>query len=694
LTTHAHNQQTNRLAGETSPYLLQHQHNPVDWYPWGEEALRRAKEEDRPILLSVGYSACHWCHVMERESFENEDIARIMNRLFVNVKVDREERPDIDHLYMSAVQMMAGQGGWPMTVFLTPDGKPFYGGTYYPPDDRYGRPGFPKVLEAVAEAWRSRRTEIEEQGDALVEQIRESSRAGGSESPVTEELFDTAVQRMMQNFDSRLGGFGGAPKFPQPMTLDFLLRYAKRTGSADALHMATFTLERMGQGGIYDHLGGGLHRYSTDAYWLAPHFEKMLYDNAQLVQTCLRAWQATGEPFFRKMAEETLDYVLREMTGSHGGFYSAQDADSEGEEGKFFVWDEDEVKEVLGPEDAAVFARVYDVTPRGNWEHKNILNLSAPVESLARSFGVDEAQFVERIAAMKAKLLARRETRVHPGTDEKVLTSWNGLMLAAMADAAALLERDDYLSAARRNAEFILGTLHADGRLLRTGKQVEDGFKVASIPGFLEDYAYFADGLLHLFEADFDPRWLETARALADTMLRLFLDENGDFYNTPTDGEALVDRPREITDNATPAGNSVAMDVLLRLAVLTGNEEYRAVAEKVIGKSTAMMARHPQAFGRLLSAADFLVGPARELVIVGDPASEEVRALLRVARAEFRPNLVIAAAAPGSPLSEMLPLFEGRAMLENRPTAYVCENYACRQPVTTPAALAEQLAGP
>ena len=711
---------TNRLANETSPYLLQHGHNPVDWYPWGQEALNRAREENRPILLSVGYSACHWCHVMERESFEDEQIAELMNRWYVCVKVDREERPDIDHIYMSAVQMMTGQGGWPMTVFLTPDGKPFYGGTYYPPEDRYGRPGFPRILHAVAEAWENRRSEIEEQGGAMVANMRQMSEVDLPESPVTPDLLDRAFQKLRAGWDMRLGGFGGAPKFPQPMILDFLLRYAHRTKRAEPRNMAIFTLEKMAQGGIYDQLGGGFHRYSTDEYWLVPHFEKMLYDNAQLAQSYLHAYQATGDAFYRRIAEETLDYVRREMTAPEGGFYSAQDADSEGVEGKFFVWSQAEVEEVLGAEDALLFSRFYDVTPRGNWEHANILNATAPEESFARSLKMEPEELATRLAEMRHRLFERREQRIKPHRDEKVLTAWNGLMVAAFADAAAILGRDDYRDTAVANAEFVLDNLYENGRLWRTGKAEEEkkrrrgdkergrggdaeetntqhrtpnaGFRVSPIPGFLEDYAYYADGLLRLYEATADWRWLDSAKELVDVMVELFADpEGGPFFSTPVDGEQLVERPRDLTDNATPAGNSVAVDVLLRLAVLTADQDYQRRAASILRQMNPLVAEHPSAFGRLLGAVDFYIGPVKELAVVGSMDDSATRALLAAARASYQPNMVVAVANPADTGHIELPLLQDRPMLDGKPTAYLCENYACQIPTTEPDQLAAQL---
>ncbi len=699
---------TNRLIGETSPYLLQHAHNPVDWYPWGEEALRRAKEENKPILLSVGYSACHWCHVMERESFENEEIAALMNAHFVNVKVDREERPDIDHIYMSAVQMLAGQGGWPMTVFLTPDGKPFYGGTYYPPEDRYGRPGFPRILQAVAEAWRERREQIEQQSEEILRHLKQMSALDLPAKAATQEIFDRAYQQLRMSFDRRLGGFGDAPKFPQPMILDFLLRYAVRTREREPLEMALFTLEKMAFGGIYDQLGGGFHRYSTDSYWLVPHFEKMLYDNAQLALTYLRAYQITGDAFYRRIVEETLDYVRREMTAPFGGFYSTQDADSEGEEGRFFVWTEEEIREILGSDDAALFCRYYDVTPRGNWEHKNILNVTAPPDAFARAVRMEPEAFLQRLEAMRRRLFEAREKRIKPGRDEKVLVSWNGLMLAAFADAGAVLRRADYLQTAVNNAEFVLREMYrAPGageaaRLMHTGKEVlveepmhpaqrAAAFRVAPIPGFLEDYAAYADGLLRLYEATFERRWLEAARALADAILERFSDPNGGFFSTAADAERLIERPKDIMDNATPSGNSVALEALLRLAILTGEERYRGPAVYALQQLGEMAAQHPQAFGRLLCALDLLVGPSQELAVVGAREDPGTQALLAVARESYYPNLLLALSDPSDPLPDDLPLLESRAMQDGRPTAYLCENYACQQPTSDPQTLLAQL---
>ena len=686
---------TNRLANETSPYLLQHAHNPVDWYPWGDEAFARARAEDKPILLSVGYSACHWCHVMERESFENDEIARLMNESFVNIKVDREERPDVDAVYMNAVQALTGHGGWPMTVFLTPDGRPFWGGTYFPPEDRQGMPGFKRVLTSLARAYREQRAQVHQQAAQITEHLRATDgvRAPGDLMP---ELLDHAARGLARNFDHQNGGFGGAPKFPPAMSLDFLLRHWQRTGDEHSLQMVEFTLAKMARGGIYDHLGGGFHRYAVDAIWLVPHFEKMLYDNALLARVYLHAYQATGKAFYRRVVEETLDYVLREMTDPAGGFYSTQDADSEGEEGKFFVWTPAEIKEVIGHEAARLFHAYYGVTEHGNFEHKNILNTPLDLETVATQLDVDPQTLRESLADSRRKLFEARERRVHPGRDEKVLTAWNGMMLRAMAEAAAVLEREDYADAAVRNAAFLTEALVRDGRALRSWKEGR-----AKIDGYLEDYALLVDGLLHVHELAFDAHWLETARDLADRLLDLFWDEEiQGFYDTARDGEQLVVRPRDVTDNATPSGNSVAVSVLLRLGVLLGREDYARRATIVLASLRDAMTRYPSAFGELLQALDFHLATPLEIAVVGQPAAPETRALLCEVYRRYLPNKVVAGlplrAAKGrapddTRLAALSPLMEGREMVNGRPTVYVCEHYACQAPTNDPAELARQL---
>jgi uncharacterized protein YyaL (SSP411 family) len=685
---------SNRLAQESSPYLLQHAHNPVDWYGWGEEAFARARAEDRPILLSVGYSACHWCHVMERESFENEAIAAQMNRDFVNVKVDREERPDVDAIYMSAVQMLTGQGGWPMTVFLTPDGTPFFGGTYFPPHDLYGRPGFPRVLEAVTTAWRQQRAEIETQGQELLQSLDRGNDLthGLPDSLLTPTVLENAYNALSGQFDRQYGGFGTAPKFPQPANLDFLLRFHARSRRQEPLAMVEKTLQRMALGGIYDQLGGGFHRYSTDQVWLAPHFEKMLYDNAQLAQTYARCYQATGKSFYRGVAEETLEYVLREMTGPEGGFYSAQDADSEGEEGKFFVWTPAEIKSVLGERDAAVFCAFYDVSPGGNWESKSILRVVMDAPEVASRFGITVKEAAEILDGGRVRLLQAREARVKPGLDDKVLTAWNGLMLAAFAECAAIFDRDDFRQAAIKNAEFLFANLTDadDGgrtRLLRTWRGGQ-----AKLNGYLEDYAFYADGLLHLYEATFDTHWLHIARDLVRTMIAHFWDDrDGGFYATSDDHERLIQRPKDWDDNATPSGNSVAVELLLKLAVITGEEDYRQRAARVLRKIGPVLEKHPYGFARMLGALDFYLSAPKEIALIGEADDPATQALARAVFAPYLPNRVLVQASRPDLAPTDIPLLIDRPLRDGKPTAYVCENYACKEPTTDPEALTRLL---
>ena len=679
----------NRLAGETSPYLLQHKDNPVDWYPWGEEALRRAREEDRPILLSVGYSACHWCHVMERESFEDEQTARVMNEHFVNIKVDREERPDIDSIYMSAVQALTRHGGWPMTVFMTPDGSPFYGGTYFPPVPRGGLPSFQQLLLTLADAYENRREEVLQSAGSVRDYLRSSTAASMPKAQAAgSALLDGAATSLLSEHDDRLGGFGGAPKFPQPMNLEVLLRHYHRTGDRGALAAVETTLRRMANGGIYDHLGGGFARYSVDAYWLVPHFEKMLYDNALLSRMYLEAHQATGDPFYRRVAEETLDYVLRDMTSPEGGFYSAEDADSEGEEGKFYVWTPREIEAVLDPDEANLALRYWDVTERGNFEGKNILNVPRPHEAVADEFGLTPEDLWDRIVGIREKLLAFRGERVRPGRDDKVLAAWNGLMLRSFALAARVTGREDYREAARKNAAFLLENMKTNGRLHRSHKDGRARFN-----GYLEDYAMVADGLVALYEATFEARWLAEADVLCDAMNELFWDEGERaFYDTPADHEELVTRPRDVYDNATPSGNSVAVDVLLRLALLLDRNDYRERAEEVLEEMGGWMERAPGAFGRLLAALDFSASGTREIAVIGDPEAADTKALLGVVYSRYLPNKVVAGRSEGDEESSgLIPLLAGRPMRDGRATAYVCEGYACQAPTTDPEELGRQL---
>jgi uncharacterized protein YyaL (SSP411 family) len=673
----------NRLAGETSPYLLQHAHNPVDWYPWGPEALERARAEDKPIFLSIGYSACHWCHVMERESFEDPRTAAVMNAAFVNIKVDREERPDLDGIYMQAVQSMTGSGGWPMTVFLMPDGTPFYGGTYFPPDDRPNMPSFTRVLGAIADAWQNRRDDVVKTGAQLREHLSQGTlktqpTAQGALEP---GMLDAAGRGLAAQHDADFGGFGGAPKFPQPMALEFLLRYAQRSGDAAAQEIAAHSLELMARGGIYDHLGGGFHRYSTDAEWLVPHFEKMLYDNAQLARVYLMAYQATGNAYFREVAEQVIDYVLRDMTDPSGGFYSTEDADSEGEEGAFYVWRPAELRDLLGDADAGLFGAFYDVKELGNFEGRaSILHMDHTPAELAPRLGVGEAELLRALDRGRRILFEVRSKRVRPARDEKVLAAWNGMLLRALAEAARVLGRVDFLEAAIKNADFLLTTMRRpDGAMYRTWKPGH----AARLNGYLEDQANVADGLVALYEATFDPRWLAAAASLADIILERFGDaENGGFFDTSSDHETLISRPKDIFDNATPSGNAVAADVLLRLGLLTGKDAYEHAARGVLNLLREPMSRYPLGFARALNALDFLLGKPKEVAVVGQPGATDTEAMLRVVFEPFSPNKVVAGAAHGNGVA--IPLLAGRELRDGKATAYVCEHYICQAPTTDP----------
>jgi uncharacterized protein YyaL (SSP411 family) len=685
----------NRLAHETSPYLLQHKDNPVDWHPWGPEALAKAKAEDKPIFLSIGYAACHWCHVMEHESFEDPATAKVMNDLFVNVKVDREERPDLDSIYMNAVVALTGQGGWPMSVFLTPEGEPFYGGTYFPPQPRQGMPAFSQVLLGVHDAWTKRRESIVNSAREIANHLRSALAAEtvGAELPTREDL-SAAVKALWSQFDWQHHGWGRAPKFPQPMVVEFLLRYHALTGEVTPLEMATKTLRAMARGGMYDQLGGGFHRYSVDAHWLVPHFEKMLYDNSQLARVYLHAWQLTRDPEFRRVAEEILDYVQREMTDASGGFYSTTDADSEGEEGKFFVWSEAEIDAALGAE-SEFLKNYYGVTAHGNFEGHNILFVA----------GEPDEATLARLKPLRQKLWELREGRVKPALDDKVLAGWNGLMLAAFAEAAVALDRADYRETARRNADFLLGTLRTEnGRLLRSWRRMppspsgrgaggEGGSEGgAKLNGYLEDYTHVAEGLLALYEATFDARYFSAARELMETALTHFADaQAGGFFDTSDDHEALVLRPKDTQDNATPSGNAMAATVLLKLALYTGEARYGEIGAESIRAVAPMLARYPTGFGQWLSALTFALGEAKEVALVGEPVQADTRALLDVVFGAYRPFKVVALKRPGE--ASPIPLMEGREQRDGQATAAVCVNFACQLPVTEAEALRKQLEG-
>jgi uncharacterized protein len=642
----------NQLANETSPYLLQHKDNPVDWHPWGDTALARAREEDRPILLSIGYSACHWCHVMERESFEDPETAGLMNELFVCIKLDREERPDLDSIYMEACQAMTGSGGWPLNAFLTPEQVPFYAGTYFPPQPRMGMPSWRQVLEAVAHAWQEKRDEIRAGGSRIAERLRGGAVLRPSAEPLQPAALDTAVEGLRSNYDAAHGGFGSAPKFPPASALEFLLRRGEK-------EMTAHTLRAMASGGMYDQVGGGFSRYSVDPYWLVPHFEKMLYDNALLARAYLHGWQMTGDELFRTVAVETLDWALREMRAPEGGFFSALDADSEGEEGRFYVWTVDELRAALeGDPDADEAIAWFGATDRGNFEGRNI-----PVRGPGRPDRLDE---------WRRRLYDVRAKRVRPGLDDKRLTSWNALMIAALAEAGAVLERRDYLDAAKRCGDFVLGSLRDDeGRLLRTWKDGE-----ARLNAYLEDHAYLLEALLTLYESSFEPRWFGEARRLADAMMERFADEeNGGFFETSSDHERLLARRKDLEDHPIPSGNASAAYGLLRLAALTGEHSYEERAVGVLRLLHELAPQHPQAFGHLLQALDFHHSPVKEVALVGD----DLLPLERVVRGEFRPHLVLAGGA-----ADGVPLLRDRPPVHGRAAAYVCERFACKAPVTEP----------
>jgi uncharacterized protein len=670
----------NRLADETSPYLLQHADNPVDWYPWGSEALARARAEDRPILLSIGYAACHWCHVMAHESFENPATARLMNERFVCIKVDREERPDLDGIYMQAVQALTGHGGWPMTVFLTPQGEPFFGGTYYPPEDRHGMRSFRRVLESVSDAYATRRDDVRKTTAAL-RQIYDTgsvAAAAAAAGELTPELLDRAFRVMAMEYDVVHGGFRGAPKFPQAMALETAIVVWARTGEPFPLELALKSFRAMARGGIYDQVGGGFARYSTDAVWLVPHFEKMLYDNALLTRLGVHLWQATRDGEVRRVCEETFRWVGREMTAPGGGFYSTLDADSEGDEGRFYLWTPDELEAHLGADAQRVMA-YYGVEPGGNFEGRSILHVAGGAEQ-------SDPETLAAVARARAVLYGVRARRVWPGRDEKILASWNGLMLRALAEGARAFSSAEYGALALANGEFLFREMVRDGRVTRSHK---DG--VSRVVGYLEDYAGIALGALALYDLTFDRAWLDRARLLGDAMVQWFWDDAaGLFFDTPSDHEPLITRPRDVSDNATPSGTSLAVELSLRLAELFGLEAHRTRAERVLGTLAEAAGQFPLAFGHLLVAADLAARGAVELAIAGDPSDAGFGALTRAAAVRFVPSLVMAGGLPGA--NDDLPLLAGRAQRDGRATAHVCRRYACEAPVTEPDALGAQLA--
>lgn len=678
---------SNQLINENSPYLLQHANNPVDWYPWGEEALSKARTEKKPIFLSIGYAACHWCHRMEEESFEDPETAALMNENFVNIKVDREERPDLDSIYMQATTAMTGSGGWPMSVFLTPDLRPFYAGTYFPPVRRYNMPSFKEILISLAKAWSEERDEVDRVGSRVLEHIR--SQAQGREKNVfSPETLEATTKSLLDSYDWGYGGWGLAPKFPQPMTIEFLLRRALTDSpqSEQILKACRHVLDAMSRGGMYDVVGGGFARYSVDNFWRTPHFEKMLYDNAQLASVYLHGYLVTGETKYRQVCEETLDFILREMTHPEGGFYSSLDADSEGEEGKFYVWTQDEIENVLGS-DFEFFKTAYGIAPQGNWEGKTILQRTLDDSSLAVRFKLNHETVHMKLSEAHSRLLEARSTRIRPGTDDKVLVMWNALGLSAFAEAGRYLGRKDYLDAAIHNARFLLDNLYTEDRLLRSWREGQ-----AKHNAYLEDYAGLILALLVLYQTDPNPEWYSAALKLADEMVTHFVDPNVGFFDTRDDHEALLVRPKDIQDNATPSGNALAATALLQLAAYGDRIEWRSTAENMLGSIQNAVLRYPTAFAQWLSAADFAVGPTREVAIMGDLNNPETQELLNALWKNYRPRQVTAISAyppgPGSPA-----LVKDRPLLNNQPTAYVCQGFVCLQPVNSPAEMEIQLVG-
>ncbi len=668
---------TNRLIHETSPYLLQHAHNPVDWYPWGEEALSRAKKEDKPILLSIGYSSCHWCHVMEKESFENEAIAGIMNIRFISIKVDREVRPDLDELYMNAVQVMTGSGGWPMTVFLTPDLIPFHAGTYFPPEDRGGMPGFSKVLVVVSDYYRSHRGEVEKMEAQLKNALHQIAEIIPSQEAVSDKVLSKAFNALESQFDPIYGGFGNTPKFPSSMALSFLLRNWKSTGSKKALEMVEKTLEKMANGGIYDHLGGGFHRYSVDERWLIPHFEKMLYDNALISRTYFEAHQATRKERYRRVGEEILDYVLREMKGPEGGFYSTQDADSEGEEGKFYVWTRDEIKEVLGKEKGTPFCAYYGVATEGNFEGgASTLNVVSTLEKVSQLYGIPVADLEKVLVEGRQKLYVEREKRVKPGRDEKILTSWNGLMISGFVDGFKVTEKEQYLDGAKEAAHFILSKMKKDGRLMRVFNKGK-----SQVKGYSEDYAFFIQALIDLYEATFETEWLTEAEDLNQRMIHQFWDESkGGFFFTGKENESLIARSKNPYDNAIPSANSIAVFNLIRLGYLTGEESFKKKAEQILHLFNNFLNQHPSGFAQMLSGLSFFLGP-QEIGIIGSRNDLKTKSMLKEIYLVYLPNKILSLRDPREPIKGKWFPFLTEKGIPEVPTAFVCKGFTCLPPV-------------
>jgi uncharacterized protein YyaL (SSP411 family) len=675
--THDH---TNRLIDETSPYLLQHAHNPVDWYPWGSEAFERAKNEDKPVFLSIGYSTCHWCHVMERESFENKEIAGILNSNFISIKVDREQRPDVDEIYMNAVVMMTGSGGWPLSVFLTPEEKPFYGGTYFPPEDLHGRPGFKHVLLSIAQVWKNKREQLLDSAGKLSEYLQNPNMTTGRAN-LSPDILDKAFGQFRAMFDAVNGGFGIAPKFPQPTNLSMLLYYWYRTSDTEALRMVEQTLDAMAKGGIYDHIGGGFHRYATDARWLVPHFEKMLYDQALLSKVYLQAYQITKNPQYAETAKNIFEYVLRDMTDPDGGFYSAEDADSGGEEGTFYLWDTEQIASILDEEQARLFNAYYGVTDQGNFEKgKTIPSVVRSIKQLATEFQTSPKEIADILTVARRTLFEARLKRNRPQRDDKVITGWNGLMISSLAYGGMVLDEPKYTRAAERSAEFVISTLYKGGRLrryYRDGRVIEKAF--------LDDYAFTIIGLLDLYEATFNVKWLIEAKKLGEEMIELFADkEGGGFFLTGKDSEKLIARSKPISDGAIPSGNSIAALALLKLGRLTMSHDFAERGSRILESFSSQLERSPASSSAMLMALDFSLGPRREIVIAGDSKAGDTQQMLRLVRSKFLPNAVVLLhdqdnADPA--IHQIVPFLKHQVALNGGATAYVCEDYACREPV-------------
>ncbi|MBI3115841.1 MAG: thioredoxin domain-containing protein [Thaumarchaeota archaeon] len=675
----------NRLAKEKSPYLLKHAYNPVDWYIWGDEAFTKAKSEEKPIFLSIGYSSCHWCAVMERESFENEKIAKILNENFVPIKVDREERPDVDEVYMKAVTSLTGQGGWPLSVFLTPELKPFYGGTYFPPEPRHGLPGFLQLLEFASSLWREKRSEVEQNAEELTRVIRENYVVRPHDS-ISQRLLDDAYAGLVSSFDPEHGGYGGPPKFPLPTCIQFMLRYHLRTKKELALKSAVKTLRSMSLGGIHDHLGGGFHRYSTDGKWLIPHFEKMLYDNALLSVAYLEAYQLTRDDLFHQTVRDILDWILREMAGSEGGFYSAQDADTEDGEGFYYSWTTEEIVSRLGAKTGEMITHYFGVTPAGNFEEgRSILHVTTTTEDAASKFRLSQDEMSRMLNDSRQILLDARLKRKRPAVDDKILTSWNGLAISAFARAYQVLREERYLAAAERSASFILSNLYKQGILLRRYRDGE-----TAIQGTLEDYSFLLQGLLDLYEASFEPSLLQRAVQLARQMVELFWDkqEGGFFLNSSS--QELIVRVKEAYDGPTPSGNSVAALDLLRLWEMTGDEGLREMAEATIKLFGERLENEPTAHTFMLMAVDFLLGPRKEVVVV-DSRIDRASPLIREIQSRFLPNKVVVLLSGNSTVAEISHLVEGKVMVGGKPTAYICENFACKNPINEVTVLRNEL---